>query len=580
MSSKLILKKNLIEYLVWLIPIKSIRNSIRINSIYLKDLGYKINYNHYKESIKNKKTFFIRNDWDVNEKDFINNYFYNLIKNNYINDLEISYNPDIEFFAPIGKRYFLEKSKAKIKIFYTGECVSKSTINKIWSQYSDNCINDVDLSLGFDMLDENKYTNMDWWNSFNDKYLSENLEKLYKNNYDLKNAALKIKENEQMVKMQFAQELPFLSLTGELSRDFQAPRQQYGSMMIPKYSQYNYNIPLSAGYEIDIWGKNRLKTKSKKQQLEIIKQMERATYISLSGNFAADYFNLIKADKLIELQKELIDTQEEILSKTRQKYNSGLCSINEVLEAQKLLTILKEEYNTHIKTRDVLIESLKIYLADENDKIKRNSFENTKLMDDLPLKYNSDIVSKRPDYIEQEANLKRLGFDIRVARKEFLPSFVIFGQIGLNAYHLSSLFNSPSQFFNAGILPSWDLFSGGRKIAFLKMKKTQYEQALNDYQKTYITGVTDINSNLIEYKTALENYKEVSNRIKTDEKIYNLIKDKRKIGSANDLDVLYAKEVYLSTKIQETSNKINSIISSIGLSKALGGINPYSSEKI
>lgn len=428
--------------------------------------------------------------------------------------------------------------------------------------------------------DESKYTNMDWWNSFDDKYLSENLEKLYKNNYDLKNAALKIKENEQMVKMQFAQELPFLSLTGELSRDFQAPRQQFGSMMIPKYSQYNYNIPLSAGYEIDIWGKNRLKTKSKKQQLEIIKQMERATYISLSGNFAADYFNLIKADKLIELQKELIDTQEEILSKTREKYNSGLCSINEVLEAQKLLTILKEEYNTHIKTRDVLIESLKVYLADENDKIKRNSFENTKLMDDLPLKYSSDIVSKRPDYIEQEANLKRLGFDIRVARKEFLPSFVIFGQIGLNAYHLSSLFNSPSQFFNAGILPSWDLFSGGRKIAFLKMKKMQYEQALNDYQKTYITGVTDINSNLIEYKTALENYKEVSNRIKTDEKIYNLIKDKRKIGSANDLDVLFAKEIYLSTKKQETSNKINSIISSIGLYKALGGINPYNSEKI
>ena len=428
--------------------------------------------------------------------------------------------------------------------------------------------------------EENQYTNMDLWNSFNDKYLSENLEKLYKNNYDLKNAALKIKENEQMVKMQFAQELPFLSLTGELSRDFQAPRQQFGSMMIPKYSQYNYNIPLSAGYEIDIWGKNRLKTKSKKQQLEIIKQMERATYISLSGNFAADYFNLIKADKLIKLQKELIDTQEEILSKTRQKYNSGLCSINEVLEAQKLLTILKEEYNTHIKTRDVLIESLKVYLADENDKIKRNSFENTKLMDDLPLKYSSDIVSKRPDYIEQEANLKRLGFDIRVARKEFLPSFVIFGQIGLNAYHLSSLFNSPSQFFNAGILPSWDLFSGGRKIAFLKMKKMQYEQALNDYQKTYITGVTDINSNLIEYKTALENYKEVSNRIKTDEKIYNLIKDKRKIGSANDLDVLYAKEIYLSTKKQETSNKINSIICSIGLYKALGGINPYNSEKI
>ncbi|WP_300712291.1 glycosyltransferase family 10 [uncultured Brachyspira sp.] len=153
------LKKNLIEYLVWLIPIKKLRNSIRINSIYFKDLGYRINYNHYKDSIKNKITFFVRNDWAVNEMEFSNNYFYNLIKNNYINDLEISCNPDIEFFAPIGKRYFLEKSKAKIKIFYTGECTSKNAIDKSWAQYSDNCINDADLSLGFDRIDENKYKN-------------------------------------------------------------------------------------------------------------------------------------------------------------------------------------------------------------------------------------------------------------------------------------------------------------------------------------------------------------------------------------------------------------------------------------
>ena len=159
MNNKLLLKKNLIEYLVWLVPIKSIRNKIRINSIYLKDLGYRINYNHYKNNIKNKKTFFSKNNWDVNEKDFTNNYFYKLIKNNYINDLEISYNADIDFFGPIGKRYFLENSKAKIKIFYTGECVSKHAINKTWSKYSDNCINDVDLSLSFDRLDEDKYTN-------------------------------------------------------------------------------------------------------------------------------------------------------------------------------------------------------------------------------------------------------------------------------------------------------------------------------------------------------------------------------------------------------------------------------------
>lgn len=153
------LKKNLIEYLVWIIPFYNLRNKIRTNSIFLKDLGYKINYSHYKDKIKDKKTFFIRNDWAVNEREFKYNYFYDIIKTNYIPDLEISYKPDIELFGPIGKRYFLEKSKAKIKIFYTGECVSKNAIDKTWAKYSDNCVNEADLSLGFDRLNENKFKN-------------------------------------------------------------------------------------------------------------------------------------------------------------------------------------------------------------------------------------------------------------------------------------------------------------------------------------------------------------------------------------------------------------------------------------
>ena len=147
-----------------------------------------------------------------------------------------------------------------------------------------------------------EYLNIEWWESFHDNNLTNNLLTVYRNNYDLKNAALKVKENEKLVKMQFANELPFINFSGDLNRDLQAPRQQFGSMQIPKYSQYNYRLPLTMGYEIDIWGTNRLKTKSMKEQLEIVKQAERATYISLTSDFAADYFNLIKADKLLEIQ--------------------------------------------------------------------------------------------------------------------------------------------------------------------------------------------------------------------------------------------------------------------------------------
>lgn len=420
-----------------------------------------------------------------------------------------------------------------------------------------------------------EYMNLAWWEKYNDEYLSNNLLKLYENNYDLKNAALKVKENEQAVKMQFSNELPQLGLSGQLYRDLRSSMQQFGDMQIPSFAQYNYYLPITASYEVDIWGTNRLRTKSMKQQLEIVKQAERATYIALTSDFAVDYFNLIKADEFLKIQNELIKNQEAIVSKIKDKYDIGLCSINELLAEQRILTTLREERNRHIKTRDILIDTLRVYLSDSTDKVVRNNYDNITVLEDIPHEFSTEIITNRPDFKQEEANIKRIGFDVRIARREFLPKFTIFGQIGLNAYHLDTLFNSASQMFSAGILPSLDLFSGGRKIALLKLKKFEYEEALNNYQKTILTGIKDVNSGIVEYKEALANHKESSERLKMQNKTYCLAEDKALIGSASDLDVLYAKELYLMVKKDDVSNKINSIISTIGLYKAVGGIDLY-----
>lgn len=420
-----------------------------------------------------------------------------------------------------------------------------------------------------------EYMNIDWWKNFNDEYLIENLLQVYENNYDLKNAALKIEANEQIVKMQFANELPEVYFSGKISRDLRAPRQQFGDMSIPSYSQNNFYLPITAGYEIDILGKNRLKTKSKKEQLEIMKQAQRATYIALSSSFAADYFNLIKADKLLEIQQKLVDTQTEILTKTKEKYEIGLCPITEVLYQEKYLNNLKEEKNNYIKTKETLTNTLKVYLANQNDEIQRNNFDNISILTNIPEEIDSSVIANRPDYLQEEANIKRIGLDVKVAKREFLPSFTIFGQLGLNAYSMSALCNSPSQFFAAGILPNFDIFSGGRKKAIFKMQKYKYEEALNNYQKTYLTALSEINSSLIDYKTSQKNYDESVQKISTENKIYNLTQEKRDIGASNDLDVLLAQEIFLVSQKELVSDKVNSLIAAIGLYKATGGVDLY-----
>ena len=218
---------------------------------------------------------------------------------------------------------------------------------------------------------------------------------------------------------------------------------------------------------------------------------------------------------------------------------------------------------------------MRVYLSYSSGDIERSNYDNIVILTGIPAEYSTSIIENRPDYLQEQANIKRIGFDVKVARREFLPKFIIFGQIGLNAYHLDTLFNSASQMFSAGVLPSIDLFAGGRKIAMLKLKKFQYEEALNSYQKAILTGIKDMNSGLVEYNEAQENYKESAERLKMQRQTYFLAIDKQEIGSASDLDVLYAKEAYLMVKKDEVSNKINTIISTIGLYKAAGGIDLY-----
>ena len=226
----------------------------------------------------------------------------------------------------------------------------------------------------------------------------------------------------------------------------------------------------------------------------------------------------------------------------------------------------------------MLENQLRVYLSDNNKELSRTDAEDIFVLKELPVRIDSSVVEMRPDYAESEANIKRIGYDVRVARKEFLPKFIIYGQIGFNAYQWSKMFNSYSQLANAGIMPSFDLFSGGRKIAVLKLKKYQYEEAMHDYQKTILSGIQEVNDSCAQVKTDLKNYEQSVNRLSLENRKYLLMQHKNKIGAASDLDVLYNKEQALMTKREEVSNKINYLIATIGLYKAVGGQDLYELE--
>ena len=416
------------------------------------------------------------------------------------------------------------------------------------------------------------YMNMDWWKNYNDEVLINHFQTLYENNHDLRIAALKTKQAEENIRLAGANQLPQLGFDGSVSRVFRGPRTQFGSVVIPKYIQNEIFLPLNASYEIDIWGQNYLNRKSAKKQAEIAKQQERAAYIYITSSFAADYYNLIKMDELERNLLKIIDLQKNIVSMTEKKYNSGLASINEVLDEKQILVNFEKDLNKLKENKKILNDEALVLLGLNTDKAIELSDYQSISSPQTPETLSTTIIQYRPDLISSEDYVKKSGIDVRVARREFLPKFILYGNLGFNAYKWNRMFAGETFLANAGIAPRWDIFTGGIKMARYRINKYEYKKAVEIYEKTVLTSIQEVNDALAEAKTTK------ANLIKSDED-YSIEKEKHilaekqfSIGDSSMLDEMKSEVNLYVAKQRNIAAKIDNVISSISLYNAVGGI--------
>ncbi len=428
--------------------------------------------------------------------------------------------------------------------------------------------------------DKFNYINMDWWKNYNDEILIEHFQTLYENNHDLKIAALKAKQAEENIRLAGANQLPQVGFDGTFSRVFRGPRTQFGNTVIPKYIQNEIFLPLNASYEIDIWGQNYLNRKSAKKQKEIIDQQERAAYIYLTSTFAANYYNLIKMDELkINLEK-IIELQKEIVSMTERKYNAGLASINEVLNEKQALVNFEKDLNTLNENKKLLNNQMTVLLGLNTDKEVEHSNFDSISYPETPDSISTVVVQYRPDLLSAESYVKKVGLDVRVARREFLPKFILFGNIGFNAYNWNRIFAGETFLANAGIMPTWNIFSGGAKLARYRINKYEYKKAVEEYEKTVLTSIQEVNDALVESKTTKANLVKADEEFSLEKEKHELSEKQFSIGDSSRLDEMKSEVNLYLAKQRNIAAKIDNVISTISLYNAVGGIDYTKAETL
>ncbi len=409
-----------------------------------------------------------------------------------------------------------------------------------------------------------EYINYVWWDNFNDTLLTGYVDRAIKNNYDLKMATIAVDEYYQAVKLQFANELPMAGVGFSPA---------YVKMPGTTSSDWSFATPAIVNYEADIFLKNRDKTKAVEKEYEQSLQDERAAYIAIASAVGTTYLNIVKLDKMIALQEEIVQDRKVIYDLMLLRNQEGLTSTADTVKANKSYIAGMTTLTEYKKQRKILLNQLSVLIGESPEKsesLARISYDELNYSGVIPTEIASEIISQRPDYIKSEQMIQKAGIDVRVAKKEFLPSINLTGLAVLLGSELGSAWTTKNALTALAAGANWSLFTGGRKIANLKLKKDEYERVLNNYYQTNLTAIQEVNDALITIKHDDKKYQDTKKQSELERQDYGFSSARYNEGTISKLDLIQMKENVLSTDKLVADQKINCLVDYIGLYKAVG----------
>ncbi|GEM_PF-221840 len=415
----------------------------------------------------------------------------------------------------------------------------------------------------------NKYDfiNMPWWEGFNDPYLTEYINRAMEHNYDLKIATLTVDEYFQGVKAQMANEMPQIQ-GGYNAGDMGLPNFGYGRDTV-----HGMGIPFIANYEADIFLKNHDKTKSQKKLFEASISDERSTYISIVSSVGTTYYNIVKLDKIISLQQEIVSLRKTIYELMALSHQEGVTSTSDMIKANKSYIAGQSDLVDYQRQRQTLLNQLAVLIGDSpanTGSYKRIAYDSIKYKSNVPDVVVSDIIMQRPDYHRAEVMLKKAGIDVRVAKKEFLPTINISGLALFNSKYLGSIFTTENMLWSVGGAAMLPIFTGGARIANLRINKVRLEKALRNYQKTNLTAIQEVNDSL--YTAKMDNQKLNQNKehLRLETQDFGMTNQRLQQGVISKLDWCQMKENLLTIQRLVASDTLDCMVDEINIYKATG----------
>ena len=411
-----------------------------------------------------------------------------------------------------------------------------------------------------------------WAQVFREPELQDLIRKALINNYDLRIAAQRILEQQAQVQITRSQQFPTLSVGGTgLGADIPALNQITGSNSISSPIVAG-SFSLSAAWNPDFWGLYRRQTEAARATLLAQTWAQRAVRLTLVQEVATTYIQLRALDRQVEVTRQTLKARQDSVDLTRRLESGGSVPLSDLRQAEQLLYTATSELPQLEEQVQQQENALRLLLGENPGPVAHTDPNAlTPPPQDLPTGIPSQLLERRPDIQQSEAQLKAANANIGVARAQFFPQLSISASAGVGGNSFSNIFDSSSRtIYGLGSLAQ-PLFEGGKLRGQLNQAKAADQEMVITYQKTIAGAFRDVSNALIALNKQRVYREQQEKLVAAAQDATRLARLRYEGGSTAYLEVLTTDTNLFSAQLSLATAQQGEALSLVQLYSALGG---------
>src|SRR5580700_9534768 len=406
-----------------------------------------------------------------------------------------------------------------------------------------------------------------WWEVYQDQQLQELIRTAVKQNYDVRIAGTRILAAQAQLGITRADQYPNVSGGASL-----VDQRQERTPATPPLEAGFGAVNVSAGWELDFWGKFRRATEAARANLVSTEWSQREVVSTLVANVASAYFQLRALDLSLEISKRTLSSRQESLRLTQVLANGGSTSLLDVRQAEQLVFTAAAEIpvlEQQIEQQENLIS---ILLGQNPEDIPRGqTLTEQRQPPEVPAGLPSALLERRPDIQEAEDQLIAANAEIGVARALYFPQISLSGTGGFQSSALSNLFSGPAGAWSFGASLTQPIFTGGRIRSGVRLAGARRQTALLVYQQSIQAAFRSISDGLVAYRKTHEFRTQEEFLFQSAQDAARLSHMRYTGGVTGYLEVLTNETNAFSAELALVQARLNELLALVQLYQALGG---------